>query len=99
MEIRNALIHIEVAYAKADEQVIIPLQVTPGTTVGQAVAQSGLAQRFPEIDVLQGKFGIFSKQVTIDTQVRQGDRVEIYRPLIADPKLARKKRAVTPLKI
>lgn len=93
MENPETLLPIEVAYAKPREQIVIPLQVPAGTTVHDALEQSGLARRFPEIDLEQGKFGIFSKQVKADTEVRAGDRVEIYRPLIADPKAARKKRA------
>ena len=87
------LIEIEVAYARPDEQVILPLKVEPGTTVEAAIRRSGVLERFPEIDLATGKFGIFGKVAKLDADVTAGDRVEIYRPLIADPKEVRKQRA------
>ena len=86
-------IAIEVAYAKPDTQVIIPLEVKPGTTLMDAIKLSGILEQFPEIDVDHNKFGIFSKVSSVDTVLREKDRVEIYRPLIADPKDSRRKRA------
>ncbi len=86
-------IHVEVAYALPDRQVIIPLEVAPGTTLEQAVALSGITEQFPEIDLGVNKVGIFSKLSKRDTVLREHDRVEIYRPLIADPKKVRKERA------
>ena len=86
-------IPVEVAYAKPDVQLIIPLQVKPGTTVIDAIKLSGILEQFPEIDLEQNKFGIFSKACSADTVLREKDRVEIYRPLIADPKESRRKRA------
>ena len=86
-------IQVEVAYAKQDEQVIIPLDVEVGTTLEQAIDLSGILEQFPEIDLSQNKTGIFGKIAKADTELREKDRVEIYRPLIADPKESRRKRA------
>lgn len=84
---------VEVAYAKPEVQVIIPLKVRAGTTAEQAIQQSGILKDFPEIDLAKNKIGIFSKITKKDTILRDKDRVEIYRPLIADPKEVRKQRA------
>ena len=86
-------IQVEVAYAKQDQQVIIPLDVDVGTTLVQAIQLSGILEQFPEIDLSQNKTGIFGKIAKADTELREKDRVEIYRPLIADPKESRRKRA------
>lgn len=84
---------VEVAYALPQEQVILPLQVEQGSTLSQAIEQSGIRQKFPEIDLARSKVGIFGKLAKPDTVLRDKDRVEIYRPLIADPKEVRRKRA------
>lgn len=84
---------IEVAYALPSRQIILPVKVTTGTTAAQAVEASGVLQKFPEIDLAKNKLGIFGKLVKMDTLLREHDRVEIYRPLIADPKQARRQRA------
>lgn len=86
-------IPVEVAYAKPETQVIISLNVKPGTTLIEAVKLSGVLEQFPEIDLAQNKFGIFSKVADENTVLREKDRVEIYRPLIADPKDSRRRRA------
>lgn len=86
-------IHIEVAYARPDVQVIIPLDVRAGTTMEEAVKHSGILERFPEIDLAVNKVGIFGKLGKLSAPLREGDRVEIYRPLLADPKEVRKQRA------
>ena len=86
-------ITVEVAYAKPDVQIIIPLSVAPGITAEEAITQSGILDTFPEIDLEKSKIGIFSKLCKKDTVLRAKDRVEIYRPLIADPKEMRKLRA------
>lgn len=86
-------IHVEVTYARPERQKIIALDVPEGTTLIDAVKTSGIVNDFPEIDLAQAKMGIFSKARTPDTVLREGDRVEIYRPLIADPKEVRKQRA------
>ena len=86
-------IQIEVVYALADRQDIIPLTLAAGTTLKQAVEASGLTAKYPDIDLAKGRFGIYSKLAKPDTALRDRDRVEIYRPLIADPKEVRKQRA------
>jgi len=86
-------ISVEVAYATADEQLVIPLEVEAGTTLKSAIEQSGIVERFSEIDIATVKTGVFGKITKPDAALNSGDRVEIYRPLIADPKEARKKRA------
>jgi putative ubiquitin-RnfH superfamily antitoxin RatB of RatAB toxin-antitoxin module len=91
----EVMISVEVVYAAVDRQELIKLGVPKGTTVLGAVAASGIAQRFAELDLAQCPLGIFGK-VVADPQVRQleeGDRVEIYRPLLADPKEIRRMRA------
>ncbi|WP_045224759.1 RnfH family protein [Methyloterricola oryzae] len=84
---------VEVAYARPDVQVILALEVAEATTAEGAIRQSGILERFPEIDLAQNRIGIFSKACKLDQILRSGDRVEIYRPLIADPKEARRNRA------
>ena len=89
----SATIAVEVAYARPDEQIIIPLEVPPGTTLAQAILLSGLARRFPEIDPDTVKAGIYSKLSALSTVLCTGDRVEIYRPLASDAKARRRQRA------
>lgn len=84
---------VEVAFAREDEQAILPVEGGEGLTAGEAIERSGILKRFPEIDLLFNKIGVFGKVAKPDQILRPGDRVEIYRPLIADPKAARKKRA------
>ncbi len=86
-------IDIEVAYATSEQQVIVALKMPEGATVEQAISASGLLNRFPEIDGADIKAGIFGSVCKLDQSVRQADRVEIYRPLIHDPKEARRQRA------
>lgn len=86
-------IQIEVVYALPDQQKLLTLQVEENCTIEQALKQSGILESFPEIDLAVNKVGIFSRVVKLDEQLREGDRIEIYRPLIADPKEARKKKA------
>jgi len=92
-EARPGLIDVEVAYATAEQQVIVVLQVTAGSTVESAILASGVLCRFPEIDLLNAKVGIFAGICSLDRPLKQGDRVEIYRPLLHDPKEARRQRA------
>jgi uncharacterized protein len=84
---------VEVAYALPDQQLIIPVKLPAGSTVADAVNQSGILKKFPEIDLTNNKVGIFGKLTLLDTVLRAKDRVEIYRPLIADPKEVRRQRA------
>ncbi|HYD33570.1 MAG TPA: RnfH family protein [Methylophilaceae bacterium] len=86
-------IMVEVAYALPKEQIILPLTVKPGTTAQAAIEASGILAKFPEIDIKINKVGIFGKICKLDTPLRHLDRVEIYRPLIADPKEVRRQRA------
>lgn len=84
---------VEVAYALPQQQLILPVKVPEGTTAEQAVHLSGILKKFPDIDLAKNKLGIFGKLVRNDTVLREKDRVEIYRPLIADPKEVRRQRA------
>ena len=94
------LITVEVAYALRHKQKIIELLVEPGTTALQAAERSGIVKHFPEIDLSTAKLGIFGQSLgtkgldsASEYLLHAGDRVEIYRPLISDPKEARRKRA------
>lgn len=94
------LITVEVAYARPDQQKIIELLVEPGTTAYQAAERSGIVKVFPEIDLENAKMGIFGQALGTkglkpprEHELQPGDRVEIYRPLISDPKEVRRKRA------
>jgi putative ubiquitin-RnfH superfamily antitoxin RatB of RatAB toxin-antitoxin module len=88
------LITIEIAYAKPSEQVLLSIQVSPETNIKQALEQSSILERFPEINLdKENKVGIFGKVVALNQSLRNGDRIEIYRPLIADPNEVRKQRA------
>ncbi|MDG2327635.1 MAG: RnfH family protein [Halioglobus sp.] len=89
----QTMINVEVAYALDNKQALLELQVTEGTTALQAAQQSGITGKFEGIDLENSKLGIFSKVVAPSQVLRDGDRVEIYRPLIADPKEVRKARA------
>ncbi len=83
---------IEVVYALRDEQVCTALEVEEGASVREAIELSGILQRYPEIELVPGRVGIFGKVVDPASRLRDGDRVEIYRPLEADPKEARRRR-------
>lgn len=84
---------VEVAYARPDVQVILEVDVPEGATAEEAIRASGILERFPEIDLTKQKVGIFSKVAPLSKELREWDRVEIYRALIADPKAARRQRA------
>ncbi len=86
-------IQVEVAYARRDAQALLSVTGDPGMTVCEAIDLSGILERFPEIDLAINKVGIFGKLTKLDQPLVSGDRVEIYRPLIADPTAQRKKRA------
>lgn len=89
----NEELHIEVAYAQPDQQVVIALTVAAGTGVREAIERSGILSRFPDIDLEKNKIGIFGKLTKEDTVLHDQDRLEIYRPLLADPKDVRRSRA------
>ena len=86
-------IMVEVAYALPHEQLIIPVSLPSETNAEAAIRVSGILNKFPEIDLNVNQIGIFGKLIRLDTQLRNLDRIEIYRPLIADPKEVRKQRA------
>lgn len=86
-------ITIEVVYALPHEQTLLKVQVPPGSSLGDGVRLSGIQEKYPEIDLDKGKFGIFGKLSKLDALLREKDRIEIYRPLLADPKEVRKRRA------
>lgn len=90
---RPRLIHVEVVYARPEEQVLLALEVEHGATVRQVIERSGIPDRFPEIGGAPARVGIFGKSAELEAVVREGDRIEIYRPLIADPKEQRQARA------
>ncbi|MBC8494059.1 MAG: RnfH family protein [Candidatus Thioglobus sp.] len=85
--------NIEVAYALENKQTLLSLEVEEGITLQQAIEISGILDKYQQIDLLKDKTGIFGKMAKLDTILREKDRVEIYRPLIADPKQVRKERA------
>ena len=87
------LISIEVVYPLLEKQDIFSVRLPAGTTVRQAIEASGVLQKYPEIDIAKNKIGVFAKLAKLDALLRNRDRVEIYRPLIADPKEVRKQRA------
>lgn len=89
----SAEIMVEVVYALPAVQRLRQLRLPAGSTVREAIARSGLLEEFPEIDLARNKVGVFGKLVRLDAPLRERDRVEIYRPLIADPKEIRRQRA------
>ncbi len=86
-------ITVEVAYALPHQQLIIPVHLPENTSAEQAIIASGIMQKFTEIDLKVNQIGIFGKLARLDSVLHHMDRVEIYRPLIADPKAIRKQRA------
>jgi len=86
-------IHVEVVYALHDRQKVVSVQLPQGASVREAIERSGLLAEFPEIDLARNKFGVWNKLAKADAVLRDKDRVEIYRPLIADPKEVRRQRA------
>lgn len=84
---------VEVVYALPEKATVIPLNIESDTTVGEAIAQSGILAKHPEIDLTKQAVGIYARIVSLETVPEDGDRIEIYRPLIADPKEMRRRRA------
>ena len=80
------------AYATAERQLLLSLKVAPGTTAAQAIEASGIRGRFPEIEE-QPVVGVFGRKIALDDRLSAGDRLEIYRPLLADPKELRRRKA------
>ncbi len=89
----NSKIKIEVTYALPDKQTLLALDVEPNSTIEQCIKQSNIQQKYPDIDLSKNKVGIWSRTKKLHEQVNDGDRIEIYRPLIADPKEVRRRRA------
>jgi hypothetical protein len=89
----SEMFQIEVAYGLPQKQQLITLNVESGITVEQAILKSGILSIFPEIDLSKNAVGIWNRMAKLTDTVSNGDRIEIYRPLIADPKEVRKKRA------
>jgi uncharacterized protein len=87
------LVTVEVAYALPGQQLILPVSVEPGTSLRQAIERSGILGRFPEIDLQRQKIGVFGQVRNPEAPVADGDRIEIYRSLVADPREARRRRA------
>ncbi|QJR82395.1 RnfH family protein [Alteromonas pelagimontana] len=87
------MLNIEVAYALPTKQSLIELAVAEGTTVEEAIAASRISDLYPDLDLNATKVGIWSRVVKLKDTVKDGDRIEIYRSLIADPKEVRKRRA------
>ena len=83
---------LEVAFALPERQLIVKLELPEGSTVRQAIEASGIREQFQEIEA-EPVVGIFSRKVGLDDPVQDGDRVEIYRPLLADPKQVRREKA------
>jgi putative ubiquitin-RnfH superfamily antitoxin RatB of RatAB toxin-antitoxin module len=85
---------VELIYAKLDEQKIIKSTFKTGDTINDVIITSGILEKYPEIDLTINKVGIYNQVKKLDEPVRANDRIEIYRPLIANPKDVRRKRAI-----
>ncbi len=86
-------IKVSLCYASGPNPLLRALEVDAGTTIGQAIEQSGVLQEAPDINLVTMPVGIYGKKKTLDTVLQARDRIEIYRPLIVDPKNARRRRA------
>jgi putative ubiquitin-RnfH superfamily antitoxin RatB of RatAB toxin-antitoxin module len=87
------MIAIEVVYGTPDKQVLLGLSVCEGSTVAEGIEQSAIREEFPELELDITRVGVFSRKVSLDYVLREGDRIEIYRPLLVDPKEARRLKA------
>jgi len=87
-------IFVEVVYATPERQELVALELAEGSTLADAIAESGLSEKFDNFEVDPSRLGIFSQKASLEQVLRAGDRVEIYRPLIADPKEVRRQRAL-----
>jgi len=90
---QHETISVELVYIKPGVQQLLTLELSSGSDIEMAILKSGLLKRFPEIDLSVNKVGVFSKIQPLDYELKSGDRLEIYRPLLADPKEARRRRA------
>lgn len=84
--------NVGVCYADSDRQLWLRMEVPDSSSVEDAIRHSGILERFPEIDLSEQKVGIFGKLVKLDSPLKEGDRIEIYRPITADPKTVRRRR-------
>ncbi len=84
---------VEIIYATIEEQEILTVEISDDTSIQWCIENSGILMRYPEIDLATMKVGIFSQVKALTEVVKEGDRIEIYRPLIADPKDVRRKKA------
>jgi len=89
----DQVIVVEVVYVKPEQQKIVEIKITKGSSIEQAIIESGMLLEYPEIDLKKFEVGIFGKVLKKDHIIKSGDRIEIYRPLIQDPKEARRNRA------
>ncbi len=87
------MLNVEVCYAMSNKQEVVRVRISEGATLQNGLDASGLLVKYPEIDIRKNKFGIWNKLSKLDAVLRDKDRIEIYRPLIADPKEVRKQRA------
>ena len=86
-------VNVTLAYATPQQQIVLALRVPVGSTLEQAIRGSGVLERFTEIDLSLNPVGVFGELANLDDVVHSGERIEIYRALLADPKLARRRRA------
>lgn len=93
---RNRVIEVEVVYALPERQTVLNLRVPAGSSLREAIAISGITARHPELDSNRVTAGVFGKRRPLSTVLREHDRIEIYRPLIADPLEVRRERARKP---
>ena len=84
---------VSVVYAESERAFNVGLVLPEGATVADAIAGAGISEALPDVEIRAGRVGIFARKVSLDTMLRDGDRVEIYRPLTIDPKEARRLRA------
>jgi putative ubiquitin-RnfH superfamily antitoxin RatB of RatAB toxin-antitoxin module len=92
-ELMAELLQVLVCYATPQREFIQSMKVEQGTTIGQAIELSDVLAEFPEINLATQPVGVYAKKKTLDTVLREHDRIEIYRPLVADPKDSRRRRA------
>lgn len=90
---KPVMLEVEVAYARRDEQCVLVIEVEQGTPVRDVLLKSSIVESFPEIDVLSCPIGIFGRAVDDNYSLLDGDRIEIYRPLVRDPRDARRELA------
>lgn len=92
MKAESGFIHVEVAYARPGEQIVLSLRLPEGARIGDAIRGSGILERCPEIELEAASIGIFGRLAPLETPLRDRDRVEIYRPLVAHARDARRRR-------